>query len=218
LLGIGAAAVTWMTLVAGIFALARGAITLARRRLILPWLVRRPLSWQQWGWAQVLTGLFVILETVPHLGGVPAGWQMAISIAGIAPTAGFMMLKLSSASGGRIFLGVLPSRCEMQAGHTLWSLSRQYVLNMQSDGDLVLYRDAAGQRTELWSARTSGAGNFAVMQGDGNLVVYSAAKWPLWNSSTAPSPGALLNMQDDGNAVIYSTAHEALFSTNTAGK
>ena len=42
----------------------------------------------------------------------------------------------------------------------------------------------------------------AVMQGDGNLVVYWHGK-AIWSSGTAHHGGAILDMQDDGNLVIY---------------
>lgn len=61
----------------------------------------------------------------------------------------------------------------------------------------------------------------AVMQTDGNLVVYGATGNILWSSGTAGHPGAWLFMQDDGNAVIYSTpyptAKNPIWSSNSYG-
>lgn len=42
----------------------------------------------------------------------------------------------------------------------------------------------------------------AIMQGDGNFVVYNASNGAIWNSG-AKGAGAYLTMQDDGNLVIY---------------
>ena len=58
----------------------------------------------------------------------------------------------------------------------------------QDDGNLVLHRLADMQA--LWSSRTAGnPGAFAVMQGDGNLVVYLDGK-PLFNTRTQGNPQA----------------------------
>ena len=55
----------------------------------------------------------------------------------------------------------------------------------------------------IWSSRTNRhPGSILAMQGDGNLVVYKGRK-PLWNSRTYRHPGAWVVMQNDGNLVIY---------------
>lgn len=56
-----------------------------------------------------------------------------------------------------------------------------------------------------------------VMQGDGNLVLYSY-KRALWSSGTAGKPATRLVMQGDGNLVIYDTQGKAYWSSGTAGK
>ena len=43
----------------------------------------------------------------------------------------------------------------------------------------------------------------AIMQGDGNLVIYDPRAHPLWASATAGNAGAWLVGQNDGNLVIY---------------
>ena len=62
---------------------------------------------------------------------------------------------------------------------------------------------STAQAASQWASTTSGAGNWLVMQDDGNLVVYNSASSPWWSSRTAPRSGARLVMQDDGNLVIY---------------
>ena len=55
----------------------------------------------------------------------------------------------------------------------------------------------------------------AVMQGDGNFVVYDIedGAWvPVWSTHTDGNPGAYLNVQDDGNMVIYSASNAVLWS------
>ncbi|MWV31374.1 excalibur calcium-binding domain-containing protein [Rathayibacter iranicus] len=140
-------------------------------------------------------------------------------------------------------------------------------LDMQSDGNAVIYGSAAGAR---WATNTSGnPGARMVMQNDGNLVVYAASGRPLWASNPAPAPattdvlvggsdlrrgqqltssdgasravmqgdgnvavysrggvrwgagtqgeGDRLAMQSDGNAVIYAGNGRALWASGTGG-
>ena len=58
---------------------------------------------------------------------------------------------------------------------------------MQSDGNLVLHHGA----TVVWSSGTSSAGAHALLQGDGNLVVYSSTSQPLWASEHRRQPGCV---------------------------
>jgi len=53
----------------------------------------------------------------------------------------------------------------------------------------------------------------AVMQGDGNFVVYRGNK-PLWSSHTYNNPGAYLAYQTDGNVVVYNGS-KAKWSSST---
>ena len=53
-----------------------------------------------------------------------------------------------------------------------------------------------------------------VMQGDGNLVLYSGAG-ALWNSRTAGNRGAYAVLQTDGNLVLYSAGNRPLWNTAT---
>ncbi len=126
-------------------------------------------------------------------------------------------------------------------GLALWSpvvYSPGGRLEIQNDGNLVLYSaghaplwDSQGNlgRTALrWNpqravtALASGAGattyNEAyrlVMQGDGNLVLYTAAGRPLWWSGTARA-GSRFVVQSDGNAVIYDPAAYPVWNTATS--
>lgn len=93
-------------------------------------------------------------------------------------------------------------------------------LVMQEDGNLVLYSDATN--ASLWATGTTGV-NVAVLQSDGNFVVYprNAAGNPFfarWQSGT--SGDNVLDVQADGNVVIYpanaiGVAGQAEWSTNT---
>jgi lysozyme len=94
------------------------------------------------------------------------------------------------------------------------SCDGRFTLVQQSDGNLVLYQNDAGKA--LWSTGTNGTdGRVAVMQEDGNLVVYTGEGKPVWDSGTWGNPGAWLAIQDDGNAVIYTS--KAIWDSGTAG-
>lgn len=74
-----------------------------------------------------------------------------------------------------------------------------YHLEMQSDGNLVLY---AGN-SPYWATNTSGRGAYAVMQSDGNFVVYDWWNRPVWSTNTWGHPYSFLAMQSDANLVVY---------------
>jgi hypothetical protein len=99
------------------------------------------------------------------------------------------------------------------AGESFDSCDGRFSLAMQTDGNLVIYRGAAGA---LWATSTHGTdGYVAVMQTDGNFVVYGKHSNPLWASKTDGHGGASLDMQDDGNLVVYSSGHSALWTSGT---
>ena len=56
---------------------------------------------------------------------------------------------------------------------------------------------------------------FCIMQGDGNLVIYSNSNEPIWSSGTWQYPGSHLVIQDDGNVVIYRPGGTGIWSTDT---
>ena len=97
-------------------------------------------------------------------------------------------------------------------GRHITSQNGVFMLIYQTDGNLVLY----GHGRALWASNTwwRGAG-FAVMQGDGNLVVYDPNGTPVWASNTPGNPGCTLAVQDDGNVVIYTADHRPIWATNT---
>jgi hypothetical protein len=97
------------------------------------------------------------------------------------------------------------------------------VLSMQTDGNLVLYRDdglGSGLPVyPLWSSGTQGTGssNRLVMQTDGNLVVYTSANKAVWSSGTAKTgSNNHLAVQADGNLVVYTSSNVAVWSSGTS--
>jgi cell wall-associated NlpC family hydrolase len=79
-------------------------------------------------------------------------------------------------------------------GQELDSATGQYVLSMRASGSLVVY----GQGQVLWTSNTPTSMSRAVMQNDGNLVIYSPANLPIWNSQTAGHPGVPAQVLDNG--------------------
>jgi hypothetical protein len=111
--------------------------------------------------------------------------------------------------------GTLTANHELTAGQSLTSCNGNYTLDMQGDGNLVLYQSG----TALWASNTSGsAADRAAMQGDGNFVLYTSSGTAVWSTGTAGNDGARLAVQNDGNVVIYSASGSALWDTGTNGK
>ena len=81
-----------------------------------------------------------------------------------------------------------------------WSVSGSYV------GETV---------TQIWQSNTAGhAGARAVLQADGNFVIYSTSNAVLWASNTGSYPGSTLAVQNDGNVVLYDSGRP-LWATKT---
>jgi len=95
----------------------------------------------------------------------------------------------------------------MPPGYALVAPNNTYNLQMQGDGNLVILLNGVPQ----WSTETNGNfGAYAVMQNDGNLVIYSAGGSVLWARPGASRvSGSRLVMQSDGNLVIYTPSGSA---------
>ncbi|MGW1917253.1 hypothetical protein ACWCQS_42960 [Streptomyces sp. NPDC002076] len=96
-------------------------------------------------------------------------------------------------------------------GHSLSSSTM--TLTMQTDGNLVArLKTGSGSGQTVWSTGTNGnSGAYAVMQTDGELVVYKSSGGPgkggaLWSGPADGAPGAYATVQDDGNIVVYEQA------------
>lgn len=74
-----------------------------------------------------------------------------------------------------------------------------YCLVFQQDGNLVVYRGDVA----VWNSATDGSGAVqAVMQTDGNFVLYDASGRAVWNTGTGGNAGAFAQIQSNGNFVI----------------
>jgi hypothetical protein len=116
-----------------------------------------------------------------------------------------------------------PYDCRMLAGQvitdgqSLISCDGRFRLTMQYDGNLVLYQGGAA----LWASNTwhstvtTEEPYAALMQSDGNFVIYNPDRNPVWASGTAGYPGAHLVLQGDGNLVIYDSSGVPRWASNT---
>ena len=79
-------------------------------------------------------------------------------------------------------MNVLSSGSTLRPGDALTSQNGRYRLELQSDGNLVVYdRNGAA----LWASRTAGnPGARLAIQNDGNLVIYSSGNKMVWTSGT----------------------------------
>ena len=86
----------------------------------------------------------------------------------------------------------------------------QYMLYMQTDGNLVIYNLANNTVVTTWAAGTfNHPGAYASMQTDGNLVVYSSTGAALWSSGTSGTLSQRLEMEDDGRIIIFRSAWDS---------
>ncbi|ADG75034.1 NLP/P60 protein [Cellulomonas flavigena DSM 20109] len=123
-------------------------------------------------------------------------------VVGLAPAAG------AEAGTSRLRVGE-----RLSAGQWLASPGGNLRLEMQHDGNLVLYAPGGNPR---WHTHTDGnAGAWLTMQSDGNLVLYSADNRALWNSQTPGSGGSFVQVQDDGNVVVYTAQPRAVWQSGT---
>jgi len=69
----------------------------------------------------------------------------------------------------------------------------------------------------LWASWTFVPGTTLTMQTDGNLVAYAPDGRPVWYTGTGGSGATRLVMQSDGNAVLYRPDNRAVWATGTSG-
>ncbi len=110
--------------------------------------------------------------------------------------------------------GIMRADEGLHPGQSLSSCDGRFTLTLQNDGNLVLTQTGK----PLWASATDGRGSVvAIMQRDGNFVVYDSAGRPAWATDTNPN-GSTLAVQNDGNVVVYTAGGEPLWSTRTGGR
>jgi hypothetical protein len=87
-----------------------------------------------------------------------------------------------------------------------------YQLKFQVDANLVLYNGASAiWATNCWPVCVPPSNpGVAVMQLDGNFVVYDNVWTPLWNSGTAGNSGAFLTLRN-GQLLLFATNGSVLW-------
>ena len=104
---------------------------------------------------------------------------------------------------------------ELGAGDQLVSPNGQFRLDMQGDGNLVVY----GNGLPIWNAGTFGhPGASATLQLDGRLVVHEQDGTTLWTSgTTGAGQGSWLALQDDGQLTITPPYGVTAWRAGTSG-
>ena len=57
----------------------------------------------------------------------------------------------------------------------------------------------------------------AILQNDGNFVIYHSSQRALWSTSTCGLSSSTLILQDDGNLVLYDRNNIPIWASNTFG-
>ncbi|MFJ9841897.1 hypothetical protein ACIRYZ_15770 [Kitasatospora sp. NPDC101155] len=127
--------------------------------------------------------------------------------------AGVLALAGTMATAGTAQADITPPqdapRVDVNAPMTL--LPGQYIdtgstrLILQDDGNLVTYKTYNGQYTPVWSAPGSwGCGAKAILQPDGNFVVYGSDSRVCWTSNTMqPNNMVTLEIWGYGGLKLY---------------
>jgi hypothetical protein len=134
-------------------------------------------------------------------------------------------LVMTSANGNQVWSSqnVFTAGQVLSSGEQWLAANGTYELRMQPDGNLVEAKNPFTTDSLVWAAGTnlhngaSEAGAYAIMQDDGNLVIYNTSGLALWASNTYGNPGAYFAFQGDANLVVYSSAGKPLWASNTAG-
>jgi hypothetical protein len=97
---------------------------------------------------------------------------------------------------------------------TKWVTCTNYRLELQSDGNFVLYNTSG---KPIWATGTEGRGAKLNVQADGNVVLYDASNRALWATDTNPNSGIIFAIQTDGNLVVYRSDGRPIWSAGTDG-
>lgn len=104
----------------------------------------------------------------------------------------------------------LQAGARLLGGQSLTSSNGRYRLLYQTDGNLVLYDDV--DRAALWASQTSATTvGEALLQGDGNFVIYDGQGVARWATGTAGHTNVRLLVQNDGNLVLYRSDGQAIW-------
>ncbi len=113
---------------------------------------------------------------------------------------------------GSPYLSMATSITDMVKGQQAASPNGAYVLRMQYDGNLVLYRTST--KAPIWSTNTFGEDHYFAYQADGNAVVYNKSVSPRWAYNRFNTNGHFV-IQNDGNLVAYRSNGTAYWDSGT---
>ena len=105
------------------------------------------------------------------------------------------------------------SGMSLNIGDYLISNDGNSTLSLTRNGNLNL---DIGFKSKWSSLSANMQANKLILQGDGNLVLYTQNMRPVWATGTDGNPGAWLALQEDGNLVLYSSSNSPLWSTGTS--
>lgn len=95
----------------------------------------------------------------------------------------------------------------LHPGEALYSENSLFALSMQPDGNLVLYWD--GTTNAIWASETlSHDVAYAVLQADGNFVIYEASGAPLFATGTDGEAVEAVVVDNSGRVILYGPAGE----------
>lgn len=95
----------------------------------------------------------------------------------------------------------LESGMKLLPNQSIYSKNRRYKLMMQTNGNLVLYKN----EISIWSSGTTGNANaYFILQPDNRLIVYSSSKKLLWEWKYSPKSNSIsfLVIRDDLGIVL----------------
>ncbi|WP_336027958.1 reprolysin-like metallopeptidase [Geodermatophilus sp. FMUSA9-8] len=156
------------------------------------------------GWLEDLQTAVPVGRPVPVAGGA---FTVVVQYVGASGAT----VAVSPGTGSPVTTDVLQPGQSLAAGQRLVSPNGRYVLEVQSDGNVVVY---APDRRALWHTRSwLNPGARLTFQPDANLVLYSSSGRPLWHSDTWGNAGGRLVLQDDGNLVLYTAGGAPVWFT-----
>jgi hypothetical protein len=94
-----------------------------------------------------------------------------------------------------------------------WRISTdgRYRLDMQTDGNLVLYDEQQNHKPLFESRTGNNPGAFARLQTDGNFVILTPSGRVLFHTATGGQPVKHLAVQSDGNLVLVSMSGQPIW-------
>jgi hypothetical protein len=63
-------------------------------------------------------------------------------------------------------------------------IKNNFLLRIQTDGNLVIYKDNIDSKNAIWSSNTKSTNAYLRLENDGNLIIYNTSNNVIWNSNT----------------------------------